>query len=364
MLALGSGKHGAASVFFQTRGNPMKIQNSVRRGYLPLAIVGGLFASAALSSCQRAPADLPGVAGETAAAANAFGHDRPGMAVDAATAHRSGRTAGADAPPRDGIADAATPFEAGEIQRRLQEFFARVNANPPPSRADQDAFAARFLASVYASDAARQAVAGAYRAMPASQAMERDMLRGMLVPSLQGRALVLDEANRIWAGKDKGLYAEMYETYFNLPGQATRAVYADALSTLDVRDTDQRTAVAALNFIGTIENDVSPGADVLKRSAVAQMNSLASGAGDALVRALAVQKIYRLSAPDEAADVAVHYIARGATGPLVMTTLDAVASGDVQLSPTLRSTLATAVARPSASSAERQRFGQVVGAGQ
>ena len=156
----------------------------------------------------------------------------------------------------------------------------------------------------------------------------------------------------------------MYETYFNLPGQATRAVYADALAALDARDTDQRTAVAALNFIGTIENDVSPGADPLKRSALVQMNALAAGDGDALVRALAVQKIYRLSAPDEAADVTVTYIARGATSPLVMTMLDAVASRDVQLSPALRSTLATAVARPSASSAERQRFGQMVGASQ
>ncbi|WP_155521929.1 MULTISPECIES: hypothetical protein [Xanthomonas translucens group] len=32
-------------------------------------------------------------------------------------------------------------------------------------------------------------------------------------PSAQGRALVLDQANQIWASKDKGLYGEMYETY-------------------------------------------------------------------------------------------------------------------------------------------------------
>jgi hypothetical protein len=351
-------------VFFQTCDNPMKIMKSpVRRGYLPLAIVGGLFAFTAVYFYQHAHADLPGAEGEIAAPAGSSGQVRLGMAIDATNPHRSAQAAIEDAPMRDGAADAATPFDAGEVQRRLREFFARVNANPPPSRAERDAFAARLLASVDGSAEARQAVAEAYRAMPASQAMERDMLRGMLVPSPQGRALVLDEANQIWAGKDKGLYAEMYETYFNLPGQATREVYADALATLDARGTDQRTAVAALNFIGTIENDVSPGADALKRSAVAQMDSLASGDGDALVRALAVQKIYRLSAPDEAADVAVNYIARGATSPLVMTTLDAVASGDVQLSPTLRSTLASAVARPSASSAERQRFGQVVGAG-
>ncbi|QNH12791.1 hypothetical protein [Xanthomonas sp. SI] len=342
----------------------MKINSSVYRGYLPLVIVGGLFASAALYFYQGGHGRLSGAESETAALADASVPDRFGTGLSAANPYRPTRPVVEDAPTHAGIADAAMPFEAGEIQRRLQEFFARVNANPPPSRAEQDAFAARLLAAVDGSAEARQAVAEAYRAMPASQAMERDMLRGMLVPSPQGRALVLDEANQIWASKDKGLYGEMYETYSNLPGQATREVYADALATLDARDTDQRTAVAALNFIGTIENDVAPGADALKRSAVAQMDSLASGNGDALVRAMAVQKIYRLSAPDAAADVAVNYIARGATSPLVMTTLDAVASGDVQLSPTLRSTLASAVARPSASSAERQRFGQVVGAGQ
>ena len=127
------------------------------------------------------------------------------MAIDAANPHRSTRIALEAAPRQGGSADAATPFEAREIQRRLQDFFARVNAKRPPSRAEQDAFAARLLAWVDGSAQARRALAGAYRAMPASQAMERDIFRGMLVPSPQGRALVLDEANQIWASKDKGL---------------------------------------------------------------------------------------------------------------------------------------------------------------
>lgn len=346
----------------------MNMKSFLRRDYLLMAISGCLFVGVALYSYQRLEAAAPVKDVKTAMPADTPSRDQHLTVANATNSHRARQIAGEDAKAQSSLANLAdaptTLLIASEVQRHLHDFFARVDSSTPPSRVEQDIFAAQLLASIESSGEARQAVADAYRAMPASQAMERDMLRGMLVTSPQGRALVLDEANQIWASKDKGLYGEMYDTYFNLPGQAPQDVYTDALATLNAPNTDQQTEIAALNFIGTLENDASPGADALRRNAMVQLNSLASGDGDALVRALAVQKIYRLSTPDAAADVAVHYIAQGASSPLVMETLNAVRSGDVQLTTALRSTLATAVARPSASSAERQRFAEVTGAGQ
>ncbi|PPU42698.1 hypothetical protein XaplCFBP3123_02645 [Xanthomonas arboricola pv. populi] len=126
------------------------------------------------------------------------------------------------------------------------------------------------------------------------------------------------------------------------------------MSTLNSRASDVPTSVAALNFVGTIEEDTSKDARNLRSNAISQMNSVATGNGDEMVKALAAQKVYRLSSPDAAADAAVNYLRGGATEPLVRQTLNSIASGDVELTPPLRSTLLTAVARPSASPQERE----------
>ncbi|MCF8827223.1 hypothetical protein [Xanthomonas campestris] len=122
------------------------------------------------------------------------------------------------------------------------------------------------------------------------------------------------------------------------------------MSTLNSHASDVPTSVAALNFIGTIEEDTSKDAMSLRSNALSQLNSVATGNGDDLVKALAAQKVYRLSAPD----AAVNYLRGGATEQLVRQTLNAIASGEVELTPPLRSTLLTAVARPSAAPQERE----------
>ncbi|WP_349749774.1 hypothetical protein [Xanthomonas campestris] len=146
----------------------------------------------------------------------------------------------------------------------------------------------------------------------------------------------------------------MYKTYANFPGTASREALSEAMSTLNSHASDVPTSVAALNFIGTIEEDTSKDAMSLRSNALSQLNPVATGNGDDMVKALAAQKVYRLSAPDAAADAAVNYLRGGATEPLVRQTLNAIASGEVELTPPLRSTLLTAVARPSAAPQERE----------
>lgn len=246
------------------------------------------------------------------------------------------------------------PFAKGEVQQRLQEFYDSWDSGHPMTRQQRDIFMSRLLSTIDSSPEARKAVADYYAKIPAQDAANREILQNMIVRSSTGRQMMVDEANRIWASKDTSLYAQMYKTYSNFPGTASKETLSQAMSSLNNHSNDVPTSVAALNFIGTIEEDTSADARGLRSNAIAQMNSLVSGDGDERVRALAAQKVYRLSSPDAAADAAVNYLRSGATEPLVRQTLNSIASGDVELTPPLRSTLTTAVSRPSASLEERE----------
>ncbi|MEA9587706.1 hypothetical protein VC279_12105 [Xanthomonas sp. WHRI 10064A] len=251
-------------------------------------------------------------------------------------------------------ADSDKPFGPSEVQHRLQDFFDRWDQGHAMSQAQQKIFMARLLNTIDSSPEARKAVADYYAKIPAKDAANREIIQNMIVRSESGRKMMVDEASRIWKSKDSSLYTAMYKTYSNFPGTASRETLSEAMSTLNSHASDVPTSVAALNFIGTIEEDTSKDAMSLRRNAISQLNSVATGNGDDVVKALAAQKVYRLSAPDAAADAAVDYLRGGATEPLVRQTLNAIASGEVELTPPLKSTLLTAVARPSASPQERE----------
>lgn len=246
------------------------------------------------------------------------------------------------------------PFAAGEVQQRIQDFFDRWDSGHAMSQAQQKIFMSRLLSTIDSSPEARKAVADYYARIPAKDAANREIIQSMIVRSESGRKMMVDEANRIWASKDASLYTAMYKTYANFPGTASRETLSQAMSTLNSHASDVPTSVAALNFIGTIEEDTSKDAKTLRSNALSQLNSVATGNGDEVVKALAAQKVYRLSSPDAAADAAVNYLRSGATEPMVRQTLNSIASGEVELTPPLRSTLLTAVARPSAAPQERE----------
>ncbi|KQQ36337.1 hypothetical protein ASF61_08685 [Duganella sp. Leaf126] len=124
---------------------------------------------------------------------------------------------------------------------------------------------------------------------------------------------------------------------------------------------DERTAVSRLNFIGTLAEQKNADVANLRSDAIALLNQTAQSQGSDMVRALAVQKLYRLNSPAEASNIAVAQLAKGAYSDLVRETLSSVDSGDVELTPNLRAALATAVKRPGASAAERQQFSEVLG---
>ncbi|PTT87747.1 hypothetical protein DBR42_11065 [Pelomonas sp. HMWF004] len=254
---------------------------------------------------------------------------------------------------------AYTPEQAGQS---LREFFDKIVKRENLSSDEVDELRARLLTSIESNPEVVKLVEQFYRDLPAEQSMERDILRSMLVPSPVGRSIVLQEANAIWEGKSEPKFAEMYETYFNLPNQAPQEVVVRALADLKKgAPTDERTAVARLNFIGTLEDPGIPDAANLKNDAIQLLNQLAEGQGSDLVRALAVQKLYRLSSPGEAANIAIAQLSKGAYPDLVRETLSSVTSGDVQLTPNLRTALTSAVKRPGASAAEKQQFSSVLG---
>lgn len=285
--------------------------------------------------------------------------ERPKAAL---LANAGGALAGVPSDPM--AARPAATDSPEQTAENLRAFFDKVLKQQNLSADDIAALQARLLASIEGNPLAAKAVQEFYRNMPAEQGMERDILRSMLVGSSAGRGIVLQEAHAIWENKAEAKFAEMYETYFNLPGQASQEVLTRALTDLKKgAPADERTAVARLNFIGTLEDPSIPDAANLKSDALQLLNQLAQGEGSELIRALAVQKLYRLNSPAEASNIAVGQLAKGAYPDLVRETLNSIRSGDVELTPNLRTALTAAVKRPAASAQEKQQFSRVVSAG-
>ena len=259
-------------------------------------------------------------------------------------------------------ATAVKPYTAEEAADSLRAFVDQILKREKLSSKAVEELQTRLLASIESDPGIAKVVEQFYHNMPAEQGMERDMLRSLLVVSPVGRSIVLQEANAIWEGKSESKFAEMYETYFNLPGQVPQEVIVRALADMKAgARADERTVVARLNFIGTLAEQKNGDAANLRSDAVQLLNQLAEGEGSELVRGLAVQKLYRLSSPAEASNIAIAQLSKGAYSDLVRETLSSVTSGDVELTPNLRVALATAVKRPTASDEEKQQFSQVLG---
>ncbi|WP_153066225.1 MULTISPECIES: hypothetical protein [Xanthomonas] len=253
------------------------------------------------------------------------------------------------------------PFSAENVVAHLNEFFDRFYAQPPMPQSEIDAFTAQLTRAMEASPETQKRIASFYAAIPGNQPMHRNMVRDMLAGSPVGRQMMLDEAKRVWSSKDTSLYQDMYETYYGFRGQASHAIISDAVARLNDTSLDKGTAIAALNLVSTLEKDDTVEGGQLRKSATSQMDSLASGTGDRAVRAVAAQKLYQLSTPEHAADAAVGYLQKDSTNPLLIRlTLDAINSGDVELTPALRSTLSNAMTSASTDPAQRKHFSELV----
>lgn len=323
-------------------------------GVCLLIVVGGYFLYRSEYGTDQAEApQLDSSSASSSQTSVAFGAQAPKATVEGGV--KEGLvSASADDPD----VKVFTPEEAAES---LKAFFDKILKGENLSSKEIEELQARLLASIEGNPAVGKVVEQFYHGMPAKQGMERDMLRSLLVESPAGRGIVLQEANAIWEGKSEAKFAEMYETYFNMPGQAPQEVLTRALADMkEGAQADERTAVARLNFIGTLEGMRSGEAANLRNDAVPLLNQLAESQGSDIVRALAVQKLYRLSSPAEASNIAITQLSKGAYGDLVRETLSSVSSGDVELTPNLRVALTTAVKRPAASAEEKQQLNQVL----
>lgn len=320
-----------------------------------LIAAGGYFVS---RGGQRADqAGVPSAAGSGARPSRApmpF-EARMALSAEAAGAHGAPPSAPADA----GSVRLLTPAETAES---LRAFVDKIRKRENLTSSEVEELQARLLASIEGNLDIVKVVQQFYHNMPVEQGMERDMLRSLLVASPAGRSIVLQEADTIWEDKSVSKFAEMYETYFNMPGQVPQDVIVRALADLKAgAQVDDRTAVARLNFIGTLAEQKNGDTANLRSDAVQLLNQLAESPGSDIVRALAVQKLYRLNSPGEASNIAIAQLSKGAYSDLVRETLSSVNSGDVELTPNLRGALTTAVKRPAASAEEKQLFSQVLG---
>ncbi|HWW68316.1 MAG TPA: hypothetical protein VN089_00075 [Duganella sp.] len=334
--------------------SPRVAATAVIGGCLLIA-AGGYFMSRGEHRADQV--DAPHVAGSGVLLARAPTASGAQAALSAGTAAVQG--APASAPADASAVKLLTPAETAES---LRAFVDKIRKRENLTSNEVEELQARLLASIEGNLDIVKVVQQFYHNMPAEQGMERDMLRSLLVASPAGRSIVLQEADTIWEDKSVSKFAEMYETYFNMPGQVPQDVIVRALADLKAgAPADDRTAVARLNFIGTLADQKNGDAANLRSDAVQLLNQLAESPGSEIVRALAVQKLYRLSSPAEASNIAIAQLSKGAYGDLVRETLSSVNSGDVELTPNLRGALTTAVKRPAASAEEKQLFSQVLG---
>ncbi|CAD1791472.1 hypothetical protein GGR60_000421 [Xanthomonas arboricola] len=327
------------------------------RSVFILVVIAGLFAAAALyvaHGAQTSGSTMPGVA-------RSSGEDRPMVKSISPNGNANGQW---DASDFSELSASDQSFTAGNVVSHLNGFFSRLYSDRTMTLAERDAFAYRLALALESDKNTRKAVSEYYRQIPADKAMRRDIMRNMLAVGPVGRAVMLDEAKRIWDSKDKESYQHMYETYSGFPGQAPKPVIVDAIAGLSTHGIGSGTAVASLNLIGTLEKDDSLDAAQLRKAAVSQMSSLVSNDQDKSVRGIAAQKIYQLSSPEDAANLAAGFIRKDGANPwMVDQTLYSVSSGDVELTPALRSALASAVARGSLPAAAVAHYNAVVSQG-
>lgn len=246
---------------------------------------------------------------------------------------------------------APTPFSDAELIGRLKDFLGRFSSGDSVQSHEMESFENRLALAIRASAHARAQVEGLYREMRSNKSMERDLLKNMLYLSEDGRSIVANEARDIWNSKDLKLFPEMMEIFFNLPENVPQDIFKYAIQQIGMGQ-DLRTTVAALNLIGTLERDVSAEAVQLRQTALDQLRKVANGSAEELIRVLAVQKIYRLNSPEASANIAIEYLTSSANTRLIIETLNSINSGDVQLSPSLNTTLRTVLNRPGASPEE------------
>jgi hypothetical protein len=342
----------SSNIYFSS---PRMPANAVVVGCLCLLIVAGVY-FVARGEYEGDKAEAPEASSTSGQTPALRAQTQTLLPTDAGAAQASLAVASADDTP-------VNPFTPEEAAENLRAFFDKVMKLEDLSSTEVDELQARLLASIESNPAVTKVVEQFYHNMPGERGMERDMLRSLLVVSPAGRSIVLQEANSIWENKSEAKFAEMYETYFNLPGQAPMEVVDRALADLkEGSQTDERTAVARLNFIGSSLEDWRNGNTAnLRSDAISLLNQLAENKDSEVVRALAVQKLYRMSTPAEASNIAIMQLSKGVDSELVRETLNAVSSGDVELTPNLRIALTTAVKRPSASAEEQQQLSQVLG---
>lgn len=320
-----------------------------------LIVAGSYFISRSEHPANNGEAPHVDSSGAPSSRAPAAFAAHAGLPAEAGGIHGASASAPADA-------SSVKPYTPEEAAGSLRAFVDKIQKRENLTAEEVEALQTRLLASIEGNIDTVKLVEQFYHNMPVEQSMERDMLRSLLVASPAGRSIVLQEANAIWEGKSESKFAEMYETYFNLPGQVPQDVIVRALADMKAgTPADDRTAVARLNFVGTLAEQKNGDAANLRSDAVQLLSQMAEGQGNEMVRALAVQKLYRLSSPAEASNIAIAQLSKGAYGDLVRETLSSVTSGDVELTPNLRAALTTAVKRPTASAEEKQQFNQVLG---
>lgn len=224
---------------------------------------------------------------------------------------------------------------------------------------DEEAeFRQRFLASLAASDDAPQRVLEIFEVLQHESFEKRAMLINILDKSELGRAILIDEGQRVLSEGQQDRYWEAFQLLANYQSTPDSNVVSLALDTL-ISDVNEDNSIAALHFLAKPAS-VSSLSEHGRESAISDLENLAGQSSSNFVRGLALQQLYRLLPQEDAEEMAVRYLATVDNNPkYVNFTLDAISKGVLAPSNRVLQALDQALTRPSVTDEELELASEV-----
>lgn len=241
--------------------------------------------------------------------------------------------------------DSALVFDEHAVVEIYDDFFTRFSNAESLTEEEIQLFFSQMRTMLEHSTQARDLMRDKLRSIPAEQVVARGVLSELLSGSEAGRAILIEEANYVLNTDQTALTASMFHTLANFSDQVDYRVLEKALSIVgDSNKQDEALTVNALNYIGLLERDEN--ASLLYKSVVANsLREISKHSHSETTRAIALQKLYRLSSSQENTEIAQEHLAVNPSGWAVTETLHALNDNQLVLTDDLRYSLRRALSR-------------------
>jgi len=219
---------------------------------------------------------------------------------------------------------ARSAFEETEVTKVFNEFYQEFDSAKSLTEEEIQLFFSRMRATLDSSPHAREQIAQIYGAIPSDQHVHRGIMQEMLSGSIPGRQIMVEEARQSLENNDTTLAENHFQVLANFTGEVDYDVLDKALDAIKSDDE----VVGALNYIGLLERDEN--ASIMFSTVVtSKLKDASQQAAHPMTRAMALQKLYRLTSPEESAEIAYQHLTTDPTEMSVTETLYAINDSQV-----------------------------------